>query len=232
MIVDPRLAEQPPQFRPPEYEEDGSARTTRMYLGALMIPGLLCVGIVASAVLGSVGVAAILAVLLLFFAFLSSTILSTRLPLGIRMDAQGIRIGGVRGNRVHRDKPIQGFTRAMHVYSCDWQGVRRIKVLTEPRELALMARRFGGPQDLNPPWWAFLSLAPWAPGRFIDNRSAALVIEVETARASFQATRPPKITALVDSIYNSPTMTWVIPTRDPQRLKAALAAALPPIPED
>ena len=114
-----------------------------------------------------------------------------------------------------------------------WQGVQRIKVLAEPRDLAMMARKFGGPQDPNRPWWSFLGLAPWAPGRFIDPRAkAALVIEVETARATFQASRPPKTTALVDSIYNSPTMTWVIPTKDPERLKAALAAAEPPIPED
>ena len=240
MIVDPRLNEQQSQHRPPQYAEDRCAWSGRRALRTFWLPGLLLVGIVVAAALGSLGAALIVLVFFLAFALLSTMAVLTRLPLGIRMDAQGIRIGGVQAaeqgrSRVRRrDKPIQGFTRAMHVYSCDWQGVQRIRVLTDPQELALMARGTGGPREASGIWWAFLGAAAWAPGRFIDTRTgAALVFEVEIERASFQATRPPKNSAAGDLIYNTiRTMTWVVPTRNPQAIKAALAAARPPVVED
>ena len=245
MIVDPRAAG-PPQTprRVPEHAEDGSARSAGMITLALLLPVLSLIGVVVAAAAGSVGAVVMLAVLLLFFVFLSIPALMTRLPLGIRMDAQGVRIGGVAAaekgrSRVRpRDKPIQGFTRAMHVYSCDWDGVRRIKVLTDPAQLLAMAATVDSktPDSHAYAWWSRLGYAAWAPGRFIDRRTGAvLVIEVERQRASFQPTRPAK--GLVGAheaqrIYTGETMVWVIPTRDPQRLKAALATALPPIPED
>lgn len=246
MIVDPRAAGQPQTpRRVPEYAEDGSARSAGMITLALLLPVLSLIGVVVAAVAGSVGAVVMLAVLLVLFVFLSIPALMTRLPLGIRMDAQGVRIGGVAAaekgrSRVRpRDKPIQGFTRAMHVYSCDWDGVRRIKVLTDPAQLLAMAATVTS----KPPvfsyanaWWIRLGYAAWAPGRFIDRRTGAvLVIEVERERASFQPTRPAKgLVAAHEAqrIYTGETMVWVIPTRDPQRLKAALAAAVPPIPED
>ena len=238
MIVDPRLDEQQPH-RHPQYAENGCARRGNLYLRVLWLPGLLFAGIVVAAVLGSIGAAVLVAIFFLFFTFLSVTALMTRLPLGIRMDEQGIRIGAVqaaeagRSRVLHRDKPIQGFTRAMHVYSCDWEGVRSIKVLADPQELAVMARGVNAPDDALGVWWANLRLDSWAPGRFIDPRArGALVFEVETARASFQATRPPKGRTNAEMIYARQTMTWVVPTRNPQAIKAALAAAQPPVVED
>ena len=240
MIVDPRLNEQQSQNRPPEYAENRCAWSGQRAVRTLWLPSLLLVGIVVAAVLGSLGAALILLIFFLAFALLSTMAVITRVPLGIRMDAQGIRIGGVeaaergRSRVQRRDKPIQGFTRAMHVYSCDWQGVQRIKVLTDRQELAMMARSSGGPRETSGIWWAFLGAAAWAPGRFIDTRTgAALVFEVEIERASFQPTRPPKNSAAGELIYDTiRTMTWVIPTRNPQAIKAALAAARPPVVED
>ena len=76
-------------------------------------------------------------------------------------------------------------------------------------------------------------MEPWAPGRFIDVLTGSvLVIEVETQRASFQATRPPKGSlgrSMAQDIYTSETMKWVIPTKNPAGIKAALAAADPPV---
>jgi hypothetical protein len=245
MIVDPRAAGQPQTpRRVPEYAEDGSARSAGTITLALLLPVLSLIGVVVAAAAGSVGAVVMLAVLLLFFGFLSIPALMTRLPLGIRMDAQGVRIGGVAAaekgrSRVQpRDKPIQGFTRAMHVYSCDWDGVRRIKVLTDPTELLAMAATINTktPSGYAYAWWGRLGYAAWAPGRFVDRRTGAvLVIEVERQRASFQPTRPakgPVGAREAQRIYTGETMVWVIPTRDPQRLRAALATAAPPIPED
>ena len=59
-----------------------------------------------------------------------------------------------------------------------------------------------------------------------------LVQGVSDQHASFQPTRPPRGPILADSVYNRGTMTWVIPTKNPLRLKAALAAAKPLISED
>ena len=121
----------------------------------------------------------------------------------------------------------------MHVYSCSWENLRAIKVLTDPQELAIMARGVNSRNDhLGEHWWGYLGLDSWAPGRFISTRAkGALVFEVETERASFQATRPPKGTH-AERIYNSRWMTWVVPTNNPAAIKAALAAAQPPVYED
>ena len=240
MIVDPRLNEQSPLRRHPQYAENGCARAgNALYVRALWLPGLLFVAIVVAAVLGSLGAALIAAMFFVFFSLLGALTLVTRVPLGIRMDEDGIRIGGVQAaeegrSRVHRrDKPIQGFTRAMHVYSCDWEDVRAIRVLTDPQELAIMARGANSGNDhLGEYWWGYLGLAPWAPGRFIAPRAkGALVFEVERERASFQATRPPR-GKNADRIYGHRWMTWCIPTNDPMAIKAALAAAQPPVHED
>lgn len=242
MIVDPRLNEPPqPDVRYPEYAENGSAKDPKRYPVPVATWTVLALGIVLSAVFGSITVAVLFALALLLIGFVQVTSLIGRLPLGIRMDQQGIRIGGVQAaeegrSRVHpRDRPIRGFTRAMHVYSCEWEGVQRIKVLTDPRELRAMARGFGGSgsAEYRGEWWSSLNMAAWAPGRFVDVLTgAALVIEVETARASFQATRPPKGGlggSVAADVYTGETMTWVIPTRNPQAIKAALAAARPPV---
>lgn len=241
MIVDPRLNEPPkPDIRYPEYAENGSAKDPKRYPVPVTTWTVLGLGIVLAAVFGSIGLALLFALALLLIGFIQVTSLICRLPLGIRMDQQGIRIGGVQAaeegrSRVHpRDKPIQGFTRAMHVYSCEWEGVQRIKVLTDPRELKAMARGFNGSsREYRGEWWSSLNRAAWAPGRFVDVLTgAALVIEVETTHASFQATRPPKGRlggSVAADIYTSETMKWVIPTRNPQAVKAALAAARPPV---
>jgi hypothetical protein len=180
VIVDPRLNEQSPLRRHPQYAENGCARAgNALYVRALWLPGLLFVGIVVAGVLGSLGAALIAAMFFVFFALLGALTLVTRVPLGIRMDEDGIRIGGVQAaeegrSRVHRrDKPIQGFTRAMHVYSCDWEDVRAIRVLTDPQELAIMARGANSGNDhLGEYWWGYLGLASWAPGRFIAPRAS------------------------------------------------------------
>ena len=244
MIVDPRLNEPPkPNVRYPEYAENGSAKDPKRWPIPVTTWTVFGLGIVLAAVLGSIGAVIILILPLLLIGLIQVTSLICVLPLGIRMDQQGIRIGGVQAaeegrSRVRpRDKPIQGFTRAMHVYSCEWEGVKRIKVLTDRRELKAMSTGFGpGPNEYHQEWWYSLRTAAWAPGRFIDVLTGAvLVIEVETQRASFQATRPPKGklgSHVANDIYLSDTMTWVIPTRNPQGIKAALAAAQPPVYED
>lgn len=238
MIVDPRLNEQPSTRRHPEYAENGCARRPGLYFRAVWLPSLLFLGIVVAIALGNVVAEITVPIFFLFFAFLSTTTLMCTLPLGIRMDQQGIRIGGVQAaeegrSRVRpRDKPIQGFTRAMHVYSCDWEGVKAIKVLTDPQDLAVMARGINGRNDRISVWWGHMGMESWAPGRFIlPQAGGALVIEVETARASFQPTRPSRLSD-ASLIYDRPRMRWVIPTNNPMAIKAALAAAQPPVYED
>lgn len=244
MIVDPRLNEQPePNVRHPEYAENGAARVGRRLAIPIVTWSLLLIAIVASAVAGALPLTVVFVIVLAMLGLIQVTSLMTSLPLGIRIDQQGIRIGGVEAaeagrSRVRpRDKPIQGFTRSMHVYSCDWEGVRRIKVLTDPVQLKAMSTSFNrGVAEYRGAWWDALGTAPWAPGRFVDVLTGgALVIEVETQRATFQATRPPKGKlggTLAQEVYMSQTMKWVIPTKNAEGIRAALAAAQPPVTED
>lgn len=238
MIVDPRRGEPASLWRLPSYTEDGCARGPRLYAN-LLLPGAFLLATVASAAVGVIPLALLLFLGFLLFGFITLVGLLIRMPLGIRLDENGVRIGGIRYNERHpgrirrRHTPLRGYTRALHVYTSSWHGVRRATVVTGRSDLRLLGRRFGA--GTNVPWWAEQGVAAWAPGRFTSPSAKALfVVEVDRESADFQAFRPPKGkrgAMLADVVYNSPRMVWIIPTRDPERLLAALRGATPPVPE-
>lgn len=247
MIVDPRKQEAAPSQRP-SYTEDGCARGWQIYTA----PGLailLLIGAAVGIATGNAGLAVGLLALFLVVGFLAGTGLMIRWPLGIRMDEHGVRIGGVHRDERHpgkvrrRDKPLRGFTRALHVYACPWPAVRRVAVLSERSDISLACRR--RTPSANGPWWSASGAEAWAPGKFASpTAKGLLVLEVDPAEADFQRFRPPRRAAAVMADFGgyydlaetfgtrseNKTMVWVIPTRHPERLRAALHSANPPIP--
>lgn len=236
--------------RTPEYAENGCGRTTGQNLRVLALPTVIFLAMVTGLLVGAWAIAAFLAVCLVLSGGIAVIVLALAWPLGIRIDARGIRIGGVeaqekgRSRVQNRQKPISGLTRAMHVYSTEWTGVRRVRVITDPQELQAVRANARSPRNGFPgAWWVGLGYAAWAPGRFLSaGTGAVMVLEVRADLADYQVTRPPSAASKArlysgndvgpDAVFNSLFQKWVVPTKDPERLRAALATAYPPIPTD
>ena len=238
--------------RAPEYAENGCGRTTGQNLRVLALPTVIFLALLIGLLAGAWAIAAFLAFCFVLSGGMATIVLALTWPLGIRVDARGIRIGGVEAqekgrSRVrNRQKPISGLTRAMHVYSTEWTGVRRVRVITDPQELQAVRANARSPRNGFPgAWWSDLGHAAWAPGRFLSARTeAVLVLEVRADLADYQVTRPPSAASNFqiyykpgndvspDAVFNDFYMKWVVPTKDPERLRAALAMAYPPIPID
>jgi hypothetical protein len=162
-----------------QYREDGCGGGSRFYI----LPGIavLCLVI---AVLGTViGDPGFLA-LLIFTAVLGRAgwrTLGAKRGLGIRLDPDGLRIGGVRrAERSPVSEPVpaaptapgagmvKAYRKSWEVCSADWSAVRRIVVLSEPEDVRRMGNRQFGKHELWSPWWANAGRASWAPGRYVD----------------------------------------------------------------
>ncbi len=139
-------------------------------------------------------------------------------PTGIRIDAEGIRIGGVRhaarrGGAGAGKLPTAGSQRRQ-VFSCPWNGVQNLRVVTDRGELKKLRRSSRGRGDLRVGiLWSF-----WM--------KAALVVNVDPAAAQIPRFRPPdtqrywfKVSRPTRAV---PSPVWLAPTRHPERLREAL----------
>jgi hypothetical protein len=141
-------------------------------------------------------------------------------PTGIRLDSAGVRIGGVRWaerhpGRTHRRKvkatvPWQ----CAQVFACPWEGVVGLGVTTS-RDLTREAIRR-----------AYHGRKPTPLGNLsAPFMRAALVIVVRREHARVPGIGPARGPLFVN--WSSPGYhqpVWIVPTRHPGQLKAALAA--------
>jgi hypothetical protein len=141
-------------------------------------------------------------------------------PTGIRMDAAGVRIGGVRWAEKHpgrvRTRKAIVPRQYSQVFSCPWGSVLGIGVTTDRDLLRKLNRQAYRGRKLTP----LGNLA-------VPFMRAALVIWVDEARAQVPEIRP--ATGLLwfnyaEGGYHQPV--WVVPTRRP----AEVARALPALP--
>jgi hypothetical protein len=225
------------------YSEDGCGNSPRL----LILPGLaLLAALIAvlGTVLGDPGLLSLL-VVTATLGPIGRLAAGSKRGLGIRLDEDGLRIGGVRRAEQRpapapepaRTAPGQGmvtaYRKSAEVCSADWTSVRRIVVLSEPEDVKRMGNSQPAKHELWAPWWANAGGASWAPGRYIDAFArGALVVEVERERADYRPVNPPTASAAVQAlvVYAHPTMVWAIPTKHPEELYAALTAARPPLP--
>jgi hypothetical protein len=137
-------------------------------------------------------------------------------PAGIRLDADGVRIGGVRWAEKHpgraRRKPTVPHQYGQ-VFSCPWDGVQRIGVTRNHEAIKVMIRH------------AYYGRKPTPLGNLaVPFMRAALVIWVEQEHAAVPEIRPARGPLSVN--WSSPGYhqpIWVIPTRHPGQLETALA---------
>lgn len=138
-------------------------------------------------------------------------------PTGIRLDMTGVRIGGVRWAQRHPGRVRQRTAivprQCSQVFGCPWNAVRGIGVTTDPAVIRVMKRNAYRGRRLTP----LGNLAT-------PFMRSALVIWVDMDRAQVpqirQATNP-LWSSNAQPGFNQPV--WVVPTRHPSRLQAALA---------
>lgn len=148
------------------------------------------------------------------------------LPIGIRLDMNELHIGGmrVRERLAQRGKwpPRKPFVvgrQSRAVFNCQWKGVRSLYLITEPAEIKRVRRdlrRFIKRNETTIPLGAFRQGLVFS--------KAVLVI---THDARYISSDPPEFRGMRGqygirlSSVESPT--WMVPTRNPEALRAALA---------
>lgn len=154
-------------------------------------------------------------------------------PIGIRVGTAGVRIGGIRRAERRaarqRQEPRQApraRTQRRQVFSCPWEAVQRIEVVTDRREIrkyAKLGRNVGDTRLevatrtmrlglLTSPYMRALlviNVDLAAPGTHIPEFRPP-----DEQRYWFKPSAPQRF---------APYPVWVAPTRHPQELKAALA---------
>jgi hypothetical protein len=143
-------------------------------------------------------------------------------PTGIRLDTEGIRIGGVRWAERHPGRTRRKATvpfQYRQVFGCSWDGVRHIGITRNRKAVKVLVR--GAAHGLRPTPLGNLA-APFM--------RAALVVWVEPDPARLPRIGPARGPLSVN--WSSPGYhqpIWVVPTRRPAELEAALATLpLPP----
>jgi hypothetical protein len=143
-------------------------------------------------------------------------------PIGIRIDSAGIRIGGLRAReRRQRSgrwpprKPFHISTQGRAVFTCPWEGVQALYLVSDRAELKRLVRQYRAFrkrfQQLRKPLGM---LTVGSAGLVIVNKPALAYSDPGTFRGDWA--RPGTETGVV-----SPT--WLVPTRNPGALRAALA---------
>jgi hypothetical protein len=208
------------------YEETRTALNLRFLAWFVIAPAAaLAVSCVLSALVNGVFVGLVGGIIV--FVLVCGGMVRRCWPVGIRIDESGLTIGAVRSSRAIKRTPTV-YAQAWGVYSCPWEAVRSVTVVTDPatlRELAkspeyyTLTNRWGGKFDMTHCNIGVLS-SPFM--------HAALVAEID----------PDQVTGTdVQSGYGyegykrgqhgrsvPPQMspTWIVPTRHPEALEEAI----------
>jgi hypothetical protein len=205
-----------------EYAEDRAAlRPAAVVLGV----GLLAVFVAAVAVGAATGdeVYLLPAAIALFGLIFSRTMyVFVSWPAGIRIDADGVRIGNVR-HPGHTRPPAPSF-QAYRVFAVRWAGVLSMRVVTDRAEL----RRLTG-LSRSAPTNGVRRRGGAAVGFYLGMLTAplwraALVVEIDQEYATFPDFRTHQAAAVATSQVGTRSDRWVVPTRRPERLAEVVEA--------
>ena len=204
------------------YTEDRCAlRWPTLFYGTI-VPALA----VALFILGSLHQNAgiwVLDLFLLLVGGIGGLLLWSNWPTGIRMDTRGIHFGGMRraerrarrGARPRRRVP-EVATQRYQVFSCPWPGVQSLSLVTDPADLRSIRKqtRKWGRQTAGTQVPLGYFQAPFMRACLIIRHAPAIGLDAQFrhswAGAGIKA--DPK-----------PSRTWLVPTRHPEALRAALA---------
>ncbi|WP_405671015.1 hypothetical protein [Streptomyces sp. NBC_01530] len=159
--------------------------------------------------------------------------LAEKRPIGIRVDAAGIWIGGIqRAERMRvagktQKKLSRAGAQQRQVFFCPWDAVQRVEVITERKEIRKIAKLGEGvgasrSEVATRAIKLGLLTAPYM--------RAVLVLNVDLSAAVIPEFRPP----VERSFWKSgspqrfaPSPIWCAPTRHPEQLRTALAHLAP-----
>lgn len=148
-------------------------------------------------------------------------------PTGIRVDAKGIEIGGVHRKRrlaarSPRRKPPPASYQCYHLFSCPWDAVKNVKVVTDRKQLrALRNIADSAPAGPIKPRGSYV--ATYYLGMMIPPyMRAALVINVDLNKVSMPTFRDVQALWITTSQHGETSDLWVAPTRHPDQLRRAV----------
>ena len=212
--------------RPASYREAHSALNGGLAASAVAAP-------VAEIICVVVGVAANLPWFLVFTGplflpvLIYGGLLYRNWPTGIRIDGSAISIGAIGSDQAARRRPTVNH-QSWGLYTCPWQAVEGVRVVTGRAELRYLKN--------SPRYYTFTNRWGGTRGRDHCNigvlaspfMRAALVIDVDLLAVMATETRPARyFSNFKDGNFSrlirpqlSPT--WVVPTRHPEALSAAL----------
>ena len=214
-----------PQSSPPQtyYAEDHCALNWRFVAAGLCGPIVAAVAFVAAVALHSgvswVLLAVMVLALLPWFPF--GQVLPYAWPVSMRLDSNGLRIGGVRWAQRHPGRGRKATVPHQYgqVFACGWDGVQRLGVTRDRKAIRVMIRHAAHGRRRTP----LGNLA-------VPFMRAALVIMVDGDQCALPQITPARGPLSVN--WSSPGFhqpLWVVPTRHPDELEAALATMpLPP----
>jgi hypothetical protein len=158
---------------------------------------------------------------------IASGLLYRNWPTGVLIDESGISIGAVRSARAAARRPTVNH-QSWGLYTCPWSAVQGVRLVTGRNELRQMS---------NLPQYHTLTNR-WSNKRGMRHCNigvlaspfmrAALIIEVNPAAVTAAEIRPARFyTNYKDGQFShlvQPRLspTWVVPTRHPEALRAAL----------
>jgi len=218
---------------PVHYSEDHCALRRPLVLNGFFWPLLVVVSFICLLVTDFPGFVLGVGVGVIGSLALGGLALGQDWPIGIRVDTAGIRIGGMRRaerlaarQRQEPRKLPRARTQRRQVFSCPWEAVQRIEVVTDRREIrryARLGRNVGGTRLESATRTMRLGLLT------SPSMKALLVINVDLTAPGVRIPefRPPDtqrhwFTSSAPQRF-APHPVWVAPTRHPEDLRAALA---------
>ena len=150
-------------------------------------------------------------------------------PTGVRIAESGISIGAVRSAGAARRRPTVNH-QSWGLYTCPWPAVLSVRIVTDRDELRQIKN---SPQyyTLTNRWTNKLGMRRCNIGVLASPfMRSALVVEVNPFRVTASEVRPARFFTnykdghLSHLVQPQLSPTWVVPTRHPEALRAALRA--------
>jgi hypothetical protein len=163
---------------------------------------------------------------------IASALLYRNWPTGVRIDESGITIGAVTAAQAARRRPTVTH-QSRGLFTCPWLALQGARVVTDRDELRLLktpsryytlTNRWGTKKGMGHVCNIGVLAAPLM--------RAALVIEVDPFAVTVSEVRPARYYSNFKDGYFSHLIqpqlssTWIVPTRHPEALGAALRTAL------
>jgi len=206
------------------YREDRSATRWPLVVHGVLAP-IVTIGCIVAVNMPHLALLGVLGAFALIWSLVTTLQLIGSIVVGIRIDVSGIQIGGMRARDRRRQKGTWPPRRPFHVasqqravFSCPWEGVAQLYLITDTQELkplwqqlAQFKRKYDG------------AVTPLGILRVFFMK-AALVIVNDPRHATSD---PPDFRSNRrrggSRVTGVRSVIWLVPTRQPEALRAALA---------